>query len=435
MKKTISLLVLVAMLFPTIHAHAWTAEEYYSELSDFPKALQQEIGKHVESASGHRIENTTYVLGKPNADQWVILIYRRAPDSYVLDCISTAITYWHDGTPHIGSSGENALHLFFSGNEGSWNCNFGRQEDGRWLLAGIQGDDQVSYDSVNNMLICDVSRSGESGWLPGTLPEVELSRLDMSQVPWNFEEAIRVVDTTGYAVIGSNDDSGAVELRSAPSLEAESLGIYFDGAPVEVTEDLGEWQQVSIGGRLGYILRNNLVFGLDMLTVSTPYPQKVLKMNGSYSPVHLYDAPDNDAYIIETYNSAEYHPMINIIGVVSEDWYHVITSNYQAGYMQAEMFWDNGQDKAILPEIAEIHVHDTKYSMAELEALREYLIREYKNDLVCIYIDVIENKLVVGLLDVEDDIAERIRKSVPDSDMIIFREATPGVYASPKQKK
>lgn len=90
---------------------------------------------------------------------------------------------------------------------------------------------------------------------------------------------------------------------------------------------------------------------------------------------------------------------------------------------------DGKQDEVVLPEADNIHICIVKYSMAELEALKEELLDKYKDDLIHLFIDIRENKVSVGLLEEDGDLAKRIREGVPNADMLVIRKATPGVYA------
>lgn len=70
-----------------------------------------------------------------------------------------------------------------------------------------------------------------------------------------------------------NPDGQRVSLRSAPSAQAESLGLYYTGTEVVCYSDpLQEWAYVSIGNRFGYMKTEFIYWGSDPESIPPQMP-------------------------------------------------------------------------------------------------------------------------------------------------------------------
>ncbi len=74
--------------------------------------------------------------------------------------------------------------------------------------------------------------------------------------------------------------ASALRFRSAPSLDAEILGLAEQGTVVEILEDLGDWCRVNWDGEVGYMSSQYL----EQLTVAEPDPEPTPEPEPEPSP-------------------------------------------------------------------------------------------------------------------------------------------------------
>ena len=100
-----------------------------------------------------------------------------------------------------------------------------------------------------------------------------------------------------YRMVANPDPADRLNLRAAPSREADSLGKYFSGVLVEVIEDDGgDWLRVRIGTTEGYMMRRYLS---NAVTAQVAPMTVMTTVNNSYAPVQaLLSAPGSDAIVL-----------------------------------------------------------------------------------------------------------------------------------------
>ena len=131
------------------------------------------------------------------------------------------------------------------------------------------------------------------------------------------------------AVIDNGSDPGSrLNLRSAPSRDAQTLGRFVSGTRVEILSDAGDgWSQVRIGGGqnavTGYMMTQYLK---SAVSVDARESRKVTSPYGTQSVV-LRDRPSNsyDAVMMLTVGET-----VTVIGV-SGDFCYVQTGDSSVG--------------------------------------------------------------------------------------------------------
>ena len=130
------------------------------------------------------------------------------------------------------------------------------------------------------------------------------------------------------AVINNGSDpSSRLNMRSAPSRDAQAIGKFVSGTRVKILADAGDgWAQVRIGGEsgiTGYMMREYLkdsssVDARESRTVASPYGTRSVvlrnKASNSYNPVAMLAVGDT----------------VTVIGV-SGDFCYVLTGDGKAG--------------------------------------------------------------------------------------------------------
>ena len=173
----------------------------------------------------------------------------------------------------------------------------------------------------------------------GTFPAMDIRTVAWEKLPNTFEEAVSMMDTSGWARVVSDDPQKRLHLRAAPNKDAKSLGKYYSGTAVKVLDDLDKWAYVSVYGIEGYMMKEFLAFGEEMLHVPAYYPQLVIRPELWADGVRVYAQPHERADITRIENESGGY-RTTIIGVAGDDWFHVIFDNMDViGYVKQECFY------------------------------------------------------------------------------------------------
>ena len=142
-------------------------------------------------------------------------------------------------------------------------------------------------------------------------------------VPGNFtvfvkpNAALPRADGSGYAMVKNPDPADRLHLRTEPTKSAASLGKYYTGTPVKVIRVQGDWVQVDVFGRQGWMMKKYLDF-------SEPYTIDLTIFPG-YDGVEwkkdpdVYQKPDENAGTIKAPNWMNTY----VIGILEDGWYHI----------------------------------------------------------------------------------------------------------------
>jgi len=133
------------------------------------------------------------------------------------------------------------------------------------------------------------------------------------------------------AVVNNPNPADRLNLRAAPSVDAASLGKYYNGVGVELQESpSGGWVKVRIGegaGKAeGYMQTRYLAFGDDRAKVKSAIPL----YSSTSSAWQLYHSPRVDQHAYDMFGLER---MIEVLGV-SDHWWHV-RIRHHTGFVQA----------------------------------------------------------------------------------------------------
>lgn len=172
----------------------------------------------------------------------------------------------------------------------------------------------------------------------GTLQNSELFASNPAQLPDSVEALPAAMDKTGWAVVNNPDPADRLHLRVSSERGATSLGKFYNGTPVLVLEERGDWVQVEIGldGNLtGWMMKEYLAFGEAMDQVQPAWLQKFYRQESG--PQLLYpSAKEENPQVLDTGS-------FQVVGVVEDDWYILLSDWGQTGYVpQSWLFDGNG---------------------------------------------------------------------------------------------
>lgn len=138
---------------------------------------------------------------------------------------------------------------------------------------------------------------------------------------------------TAYcSAVVKNPNGQRLHLRSAPSTQAASLGLYYTGAEAVCYSDPSqEWVYVSVGNRFGYMKTEFLYFGDSPESVPPQTPIAYVTNQSQYAWLNLRSQPSTQAEVLGKYANGD---RVTVIGKV-DDWYHV-KANDTYGFMLSD---------------------------------------------------------------------------------------------------
>ncbi len=168
-----------------------------------------------------------------------------------------------------------------------------------------------------------------------TIPPVFVEKTSAPQTTIPQEEAQWTSPLPGYTAyctaVVNNSNGQRLNLRSLPSTQSESLGLYYTGAEVICYSDPSqEWAYVSVGNRYGYMKTEFLYFGSDPESIPPQTPIAYVTNNEKNAWLNLRSQPSTEAKVLGKYYNGD---RVTVIGKVN-DWYHVKANNTY-GFMLA----------------------------------------------------------------------------------------------------
>ena len=134
----------------------------------------------------------------------------------------------------------------------------------------------------------------------------------------------------GTAVIDAGD-AGKLHLRTEPSSDSASKGLYFSGTEVICKSDPhAEWVKVLVGAHSGYMNSAYLKTGTEGKLVQSAQPIGVVI---SESGVNLRHGPTTNDGVVTTLAQGE---SVNVLGETSGHWYFVENKAWN-GYIRSDL--------------------------------------------------------------------------------------------------
>ncbi len=117
----------------------------------------------------------------------------------------------------------------------------------------------------------------------GDHPWDDITSIDWETVPRSMLDAIEQTDSSQWALVNNPDPADRLHLRASNSTSAESLGKYYNGTPARILRTKGDWVQVDIFGRTGWMMKKFLLMG-DHFAVSYAAMPRAWSSDGLYLP-------------------------------------------------------------------------------------------------------------------------------------------------------
>ena len=271
-----------------------------------------------EEDDGHRYLH----IVEENEGQYTVQTSKPLPNTAYLD---------------VFHSGEGDIQIEWSEDGYYQTAGYVRRADDEWKLSWVMnsGENTEDYNFVYCGVLVEIHSGSSNGVYFGSVPDFSFLTMDITQLPRNKMEMMALVDRSEWAFVNNPDPADRLHLRAEPDRDAKSLGKFYNRTPVKVLQTKGDWCKVQIGldGYLtGWMMKKYLAFGDKIDTVDCAFPDEGLKE--TYSFDYLYDKPDEEEQTHDA--SGEYW----IVGVVEDEWYVILTTNGESGYLPQDRFWE-----------------------------------------------------------------------------------------------
>lgn len=176
-------------------------------------------------------------------------------------------------------AGDGELDVRWMLGEKECQCGFLRRADGAWRMAWAwteEGDYTVDWCGVRVEFVNEFN----SVYACGSVPFADLFAADLAALPDSAAEAARQVDTAGWAAVRNPNPEDRLHLRTEPGKSGDSLGKFYNGTPLRVLEEKGDWLRVRIGqepGLEGWMMRAYLAEGEALRRVEPHFPELFLR--------------------------------------------------------------------------------------------------------------------------------------------------------------
>ena len=172
------------------------------------------------------------------------------------------------------------------------------------------------------------------GMFVGDLAQMVLDGADLAALPGTREALAAALNRDGWAVVRNPDPADRLHLRVQPDRSAESLGKFYNGTPLSVLGQEGDWTRVALGldGPEGWMMTRYLAFGSEMDGVEPVFPHLmyVLELEDRQP---AYSAPREGP-------EKELAGAISVVGVVEDEFYILLTDLGDAGYVPQSWLWE-----------------------------------------------------------------------------------------------
>lgn len=214
-------------------------------------------------------------------------------------------------------------------------ASYRRLADGTWRLSWARSSaPSFEFSAAYCGLREEWNYGSTEGIRFGSFPNGDLMQADLSGLPVSHEELDACLDRSGWAVVCNPNPADRLHLRVKPDRGAESLGKFYNGTPVQVIRQQGDWCEVTIGldGCLtGWMMKRYLVFGEAMDDVACAFPAKCLREEHEGRPLYTSQELTGEHEL-----AGEYW----VVGVVGDELYIVLTESGGTGYAPQAWFWE-----------------------------------------------------------------------------------------------
>ena len=218
-------------------------------------------------------------------------------------------------------------------------CEFAMDGSGAWTLSWVQND--AGYTEIYWIFPHAIAADDENGntvLYAGELPDTSLSAMDLSALPRTLAQALEGLDSSSWRVVSNPVSTDRLRLRDAP--DGKELGRYYNGTPMQVLDEQGEWAHVRVGDTEGYMMTAYLAPGDQGVEVRGVQLAVREELVGQEIP--LYTQPDESSAVVAQVKNPNYMPLDGELfcGTAGDGWIHVLLlRDGISGYIQEKYLW------------------------------------------------------------------------------------------------
>ena len=222
------------------------------------------------------------------------------------------------------------------------------------LLVGVGAVDESTFgvtfiynisDDLSGTYMFSLGKNRITGESPncyghcyGDHPWADITVMDWNSLPRSLEEALEIMDSSSWAVVNNPDPADRLHLRAKSDRGAKSMGKYYNGTPVRILEQKGDWVRVDIFGVTGWMMKKYLAIGEDGYTVEVAFPSRV-PVNPKFH-LYVYAGPDRDQPAFCA-SCEDVELGLYVLAVVDDDWYHVwFPDKDRTGYVEQKDWYE-----------------------------------------------------------------------------------------------
>ena len=211
---------------------------------------------------------------------------------------------------------------------------FSLDHNGAWLLSVVQTSSEIFHVFPNAIMPSD----GGNILYAGDLPAFDLSTVALDDLPKSQAEAFAAIDSTNWRLVNNPIATDRLRLRDAPG--GKELGRYYNGTPVLVLGEEGEWSHVRIGLVEGYMMTAYLApgdQGVEVRGVQLAVREELVGQD-----IPLYTQPDESSAMVAQVKNPDYMPQCGELfcGTAGDGWIHVLLLHEGiSGYIQEKYLW------------------------------------------------------------------------------------------------
>lgn len=249
--------------------------------------------------------------------------------SYLTDSLSSATA-----SPATPAPGSGTVYYVRTGNTGKLYLRVSPWQGASVLGKYANGTPVTVYSIVNGWAYVDagdVTGYMMAKFLTPSAPSVTAAPAPTAQ-PGGTPIGILYVRT---------GNSGRLHLRALNDANSASLGLYANGTQVLAYAYLGDWVQVGVNGKIGYMMKKFLTDGsvTPAPTMSPTYPpvygKQMVVRTGNSGRLNLRAAPDQNAASLGLYANGTW---VNVVAMGTV-WAQVTVGD-KAGYMMVKFLSD-----------------------------------------------------------------------------------------------
>jgi len=344
MKKIYRMMALaLALLLLPLAAQAWvpTGDALLDTLDALPAGVRALLPDALAFRYAYRIGGSLYAWTADAQGNGVMLVFAEDGDEYTAAVQSAPFGSWNGLSPKPGNSGGDFFSVDYSE---SYTFVFRAGADGRWALRGAYnyaGDADCFMMFYPHVAVEYRSDRVDLRRVYGSWTRsLALDTLDSSVLPQTFDGVLAMLDTQGWAMVQAPDSGETAPLYTDADAGSACLGLYYTGAPAEALEQGADWCRVRVGGAEGWMRTDMLVFGDEMRAVTPNLPILALTEEAYAAQDILYASPCADGVPARYAEPDDAADALFVIGIVDGRWYHVISWNGDAWFIETGWFFE-----------------------------------------------------------------------------------------------